>query len=58
MYSDQVLKELKSIRYILDYAADWSLDTEVVWSALNAIKENPSLTIEEAINIGASEWIK
>lgn len=58
MYNEQVLQDLKDIRYILDYAAEWSLDTEVVWSALKAMKENPSLTIGEAINIGASEWIK
>ena len=58
MYNEQVLQDLKDIRYILDYAAEWSLDTEVVWSALKAMKEDPSLTIKEAINVGANEWIK
>lgn len=42
----------------LSDAKEYGLQTEVVWSALKSMKENPNLTIEEAITNGFSEWIK
>lgn len=34
------------------------LTIEVIWSAMNYLKENKKATIEEACVYGLSEWIK
>lgn len=34
------------------------LGADAIVSALRAMKENPSLTVEEAIQIGILEWYK
>ena len=52
------LREWESISEALRGASEFDLQVEVVWFALKAVKENPQLTIEEAINIGFDEWIK
>lgn len=47
-------EELRAISEVLDY----DLVTEIIWSAIHAIKDNPKLSIEEAIQYGKDEWIK
>lgn len=37
-------------------AKQYGLEAEVIYSALLAMKENPSLSIEDAIAIGCDEW--
>ena len=54
----EVIDEMEEIIIILEKSLDYELTAEVVWSALKAMKENPSLSIIRAINIGFEEWIK
>lgn len=55
---DEILKEFRAVEFALKEAINDGLEVEVVVFALKAMKENPSLTIEEAILVGYDEWIK
>ena len=50
--------DLADIDNVLSEAREYKLETEVVWSALTAMKDNPNLSIKDAINIGYREWVK
>ena len=39
-------------------AINEDLCVEILWSAMNALKENPKLSIPKAIEAGYGEWIK
>ena len=52
------MKELEAILSLLSKAKEYNLETEVVWSALNSLKNNPTQTIVEAMENGMNEWIK
>lgn len=54
----KALNEWEVIQQALKDASEFDLQVEVVWYALKAMKENPLLTIEEAIFIGLKEWVK
>ena len=49
---------IDAVEYALSQAKDYGLESEVVTYALKYIKEDPTLSIEEAINKGLEEWIK
>lgn len=51
-------KEITTISYLLTLANALNLEAEVVTFALKYMKENPSLTIEEAMGMSYEEWIK
>lgn len=53
-----VIEEMSYIDSLLDEAAEYGLITEVVTFGLMAMKNNPTLTIAEAIQIGYDEWVK
>jgi hypothetical protein len=53
-----VMDEIKAIHPILQEAKKYGLETEVIWSALNSLKNNPTQTIVEAMENGMNEWIK
>lgn len=46
--------ELDTIANVLNE----DLCVEILWSAMNALKQNPNLSIQEAIETGYGEWIK
>ena len=57
------LEKLKNMDKELDFinkrgltALDKNLLPEVVWSALNAMKEDSSISVEKAFEIGCKEW--
>ena len=52
------MAEFEAIHSILSKAKEYNLETEVVWSALNSLKNNPTQTIIEAMENGMNEWIK
>jgi hypothetical protein len=54
----EMLHEMAYVDSLLDESADYNLITEVVCSALDAMKNNPQLTIAEAIQIGYNQWVK
>lgn len=47
-----------AVSFALANAYQMSLEVEVVTWALKYMKENPNLTIDEAITMGYYEWVK
>ena len=52
------LEELKIIGNAIKNASGYGLEAEVVTFALKSMKENPQLSIVEAMIMGYEEWIK
>lgn len=52
------MEEYRIINQMLKEAKDWGLEIETIMFALKAIKENPDLSVVEAITIGYNEFIK
>lgn len=50
--------DLELISSFLEEAQECELLTEVVIFALQAMRMNPTLTIEQAISLGYNEWVK
>lgn len=49
-------KELDDIASALNEASKHGLEIEVIWSALQAMKECPHYSIGQAMNAGLLEW--
>ena len=49
---ETIEKELKDVERMLNITGKFSLQTEVVHNTLNVIKNNPSLSLSEAIEQG------
>lgn len=54
----EIGKQLDSVAETLKFASEYGLECEVILFALLAMKDNPLLSIDEALIIGESEWIK
>ena len=50
--------EIRNISKALKTAEDYGLLTEVVWSAMHYLKQNPKATLLDAISYGLLEWVK
>ena len=48
--------DLKAVADTLKESGKHGLEVEVLWSAMNALKEDPTLSIEQALNCGLYEW--
>lgn len=48
--------DLNAVKKTLSYAKRYGLQTEVMTYAINAMKENPKLSLPEALVIGLEEW--
>lgn len=55
---NESLNNTDTVSFALANAYQMSLEVEVVTWALKYMKENPNLTIDEAITMGYSEWVK
>jgi hypothetical protein len=55
---DYFILEMSLIRSYLVEARDHGLETEVVMWAIKAMKEDPSLHISQAMELGFYEWVK
>ena len=55
---NRMLDEFDAVKNALKDASEYGLEVEVVVFALKYMKENPRLTIEEAIGLGFDEWVK
>ena len=55
---EETIKELSYVDHLLKLAEYHNLEAEVVVFALKAMKEDPLLSIEEAISLGFEEWVK
>ncbi len=51
-------EELTTIKACLKEAMEWGLEVEAVAWALISLKDNPELSISEAMMLGVTEWIK
>lgn len=51
-------EDLQAVGISLEIARSHGLETEVVYTALKAMKEDTTLTIAQAITIGENEWVK
>ena len=58
MEKDTMYDDIECVKYTLNLSKLLYLEVEVVTFALKAMKENPELSIAEAITIGAEEWLK
>ena len=54
----EMLNDMAYIDSLIDESAEHGLITEVVYFSLQAMKNNPQLTIAEAIQIGYDKWVK
>jgi tRNA A-37 threonylcarbamoyl transferase component Bud32 len=55
---DTFTLEMAAIGQYLNTAIDEGVDVEVVTWALKAMKDDPELSISDAMAIGYSEWVK
>lgn len=55
---DQTSIDMQQVDDCLDIAKEQGLEVEVVFWALRYMKQDPSLTIAAAINLGLQEWVK
>ena len=49
---------MKSVRIALEDAKEYGLEVEVITWALKYLKEDPTISIDQAISYGYYEWIK
>jgi hypothetical protein len=50
--------DLRKISSILEEAAEYGLEAEVIYEALKIMQEDPSITPAQAVQLGADEWVK
>lgn len=58
MTIDEESDDFQQIGLCLNEAREFDLESEVVYTALQAMKDNPELEIWDAMNIGLREWLK
>jgi len=52
------IHEMDTVSIALANAYQMSLEVEIMTCALKHMKENPNLTVDEAITMAYSEWVK
>lgn len=59
-FAKEFTKDMETIQNVLEWIKEdgFGLEQEVIYWALKEMKENPSLTIGEAILHGFNEWDK
>lgn len=50
--------DLRLVSNILKESEEYGLTTEVILQSFYAIKDNPSISVAEALTHGCSEWLK
>jgi|APCry1669189241_1035207.scaffolds.fasta_scaffold166620_1 hypothetical protein len=58
MINSEIIEELQTVKNLLLKSSEYGMQSEVVTWALQNMKENPNLSIGDAMEIGYSEWIK
>jgi hypothetical protein len=53
-----IIDELLVVADLLDEAKTYGLEAEVVYFALKYLKQDPTLSIIQAITYGYDEWVK
>ena len=52
------VNEKEAISQMLDNAIEFGMEVEIIYSALEYMKKNPSASPAEAFALGVSEWVK
>ena len=52
------MEELEYVKYVLHSAKIYGLEAEVMYTALSSMKEDPDMSIMQALDYGFIEWIK
>jgi hypothetical protein len=55
---ENTITVLNVVHDALKIASDYNLEAEVMAYAMIFLKDNPKITISEAIQCGLNEWIK
>lgn len=55
---ESVSDALDYVKYTLEEAKEWHMETEVVVWALKYMKDDPTLTIKQAMAYSFNDWIK
>ena len=55
---ESVSDALDYVKYTLEEAKEWHMETEVVVWALKYMKDDPTLTIKQAMSYSFNDWIK
>jgi len=55
---DSFISEMSLVADCLKEAGEYGLEAEIVTWALKAMKQDPSLSISQAIEYGFYEWVK
>lgn len=53
---ESLMNAMESVNDALERAAKYKLQNEVLGSAFMALKENPTLSINDALEVGLQEW--
>ena len=53
-----LVSEMDAVATVLEHSCEEGLEVEVVTWALRYMKNDPTLTISEAITMGYYEWVK
>lgn len=51
-------EQMEAIDQMLDTALEYGLEVEVIYHALEYMKENPTATPAQAFALGVAEWVK
>jgi hypothetical protein len=55
---NKMLEEFEAVKNAIKGASEYGLEVEVIVFALKYMKENPRLTVKEAISLGYEDWVK
>ena len=56
--SKEIFEEMQAIGDMLDTALEFGLEVEVIYHALQYVRENPKASPAQAFALGVTEWIK
>jgi hypothetical protein len=55
---EDLVKYIDDVKTTIDVASEYDLQVEVITYALLCLKEDNTLSIEDALSMGLNEWIK
>lgn len=55
---ENIYELMEYVKYTLEEAKEWHMETEIVVWALKYMKDDPNLTVKQAMAHSFNEWIK
>jgi hypothetical protein len=50
--------DLAKIATLIEEAAEYGLEAEVIYTAIKIAQEDPTITPAQAVKLGSEEWVK